>query len=70
MSETLQVVICGLPRDHKCDYDGPTLCGGTNEDGTYWQGTCDESNRRRATWGSASCSICGRTAMENSVWMD
>lgn len=69
MSEQTTVFMCGPPRDHKCDDKGPELCGGENEDGTYWQGPAsDRENRERANWGSVSCSICGMTAMERGMW--
>lgn len=65
------VFICGNPRDHVCDDDGPHLCGGEDEDGAFWQGLASiEENRRRATWGSVSCSKCGSTSIENSFWQD
>ena len=68
-SDPIQVFLCGPPKDHQCDANGPTLCGGTNEDGTHWQGSDQiEDNRRRASWGSVSCSVCGMTAMERSMW--
>lgn len=61
---------CGKPRDHECDGNGPELCGGENDDGTYWQGPATDENKRRARWGSVSCSKCGMTAMERSLWED
>lgn len=36
---------CGAPKDHKCDDDGPVVCGGENEDGTYWTGPDTPTNR-------------------------
>lgn len=67
----VQVITCGPPKDHKCDSDGPTLCGGENEDGSYWKGSDSlPENRKRARWGSVSCSQCGMTAMELSMWID
>lgn len=81
MEETLQVsersrgdarvFICGPRGDHVCDSEGPTLCGGQNPDGSYWQGSDQvPENRKRANWGSVSCSKCGMTAMEKSLWED
>lgn len=67
MSE-LQVFMCGAPKDHKCDDNGPELCGGTDAKGNSWQGPPNEENRCRANWGSVSCSVCGMTAMERSMW--
>lgn len=65
------VFLCGPPKDHKCDSDGPTLCGGENPDGTFWEGPdSDPDNRKRAFWGSVSCSICGVAAIHNAVWSD
>jgi len=65
----IQIFHCGPPKDHICDSDGPELCGGENPDGTYWQGLAsDPESRRRARWGSVSCSKCGMTAMERGMW--
>ena len=61
---------CGAPKDHKCDDDGPVVCGGENEDGTYWTGPDTPTNRERARWGSVTCSVCGMTAMDRSLWED
>lgn len=65
MNETT-IFICGKPRHHKCDDDGPVLYGGDNV-----ETTTDQSKAGKGyTWGSVSCSICGRTAMDNSYWED
>jgi hypothetical protein len=63
------VFICGQKPDHKCDSDGPTICGGHNEDGSYWEGPDTEENRRRAQWGSVSCSVCGEAAINTAPFM-
>jgi len=71
--ENLTVITCGLPRDHTCDTEGPNLMGGENADGTFWEMEDTPENRKlrkRASWGSVSCSMCGRTAMETSMWRD
>ena len=62
--EQAQVFTCGLPRDHKCDDNGPFLYGGDNVP------TVTDVKRagKGYSWGSASCSKCGRTAMERSPW--
>ncbi len=66
----LTVFQCGPPRDHKCDDAGPILCGGEDADGNFWQKTDSPENRKGASWGSVSCSICGRTAMEVGMWSE
>lgn len=71
MDNKVTIFICGKPIDHKCDKDGPVLCGGIDSEGNAWQDL--ESNleaRKKATWGSVSCSVCGRTAQELSYWSD
>ncbi len=64
------VYICGQKPDHKCDSDGPEVCGGVNEDGSTWTGPAIEGVRERAQWGSVTCSKCGMTAMDASLWSD
>jgi hypothetical protein len=69
-SEPITVFTCGKPQDHKCNSDGPEMCGGENPDGTHWEAIATPENRARAAWGSVSCSVCGRSAMETSMWQD
>jgi hypothetical protein len=65
----LTVFICGQKPDHKCDTNGPELCGGENPDGTLWQGSADiQANRQRAQWGSVSCSVCGQMPLFTDMW--
>lgn len=65
-SEGLTIHTCGPAKDHKCDTDGPTLYGGEDV-----ETTTDQSKAGKGyTWGSVSCSKCGLTAMDNSVWQD
>lgn len=68
--DDITVFTCGTPRDHKCDNDGPEVCGGEDEHGNYWIGPATEENRRRASWGSVTCSKCGMTAMDRGTWED
>lgn len=66
MKEEITVFTCGNPKDHVCDMDGPTLYGGEDV-----EPTTDISKAGKGyTWGSVTCSKCGRTAMENSFWED
>jgi hypothetical protein len=69
---TITVFQCGTkPKDHKCDNDGPEMCGGENPDtGACWAAPATPENRKRASWGSVSCSVCGMTAMERDMWRD
>ena len=70
MSKNVTVITCGPQSDHDCDDDGPTLMGGEDENGS-WVGPDTPENRARPhTWGSASCSKCGRTAMDRHMWTD
>lgn len=66
--EEIRVFTCGRPRDHECDYLGPEICGGVDENGQHWQAPYTKEEKRRISWGSASCSICGVTAHENAYW--
>lgn len=59
--DKVKVFVCGPPKDHKCDDNGPTVYG--KEDGT----TTTDRNERH-TWGSVTCSVCGMSAMERSYW--
>lgn len=68
MGEAIQVFECGPPTDHKCNSDGPVMCGGSEPE--PWQKVDSPENRKGASWGSVSCSICGRTAMEVGMWND
>jgi len=66
MSKPLTVFTCGAPRDHECDDNGPELYGGDNV-----PTVTDPSKAGMGyTWGSVSCSKCGMTAMDASVWRD
>lgn len=60
---------CGMPSDHKCDDDGPIMCGG-ERDGEFWQAIETPETRKGASWGSVSCSQCGRTSMQLAAWSD
>lgn len=64
----MNTFLCGPPKGHKCDADGPAVVGGENPDGSHWQGEDTEENRKRASWASVSCSVCGMTAIERSMW--
>jgi hypothetical protein len=68
MSDAITGFICGPRRDHECNTDGPEICGGEDESGELWQDVATEENRKRALWGSVSCSICGMSAMEKGFW--
>ncbi len=61
----LQVFTCGVPRDHKCDDNGPVIYGLTD-------GTTTDSRERATkeghTWGSVTCSVCGMSSMDRAMW--
>lgn len=62
--QEITVFMCGPPKDHKCDDNGPFLYGG---DGV--EITTDRSKAGKGySWGSVSCSVCGMTAMDRSTW--
>lgn len=63
----ITAIFCGNPKDHKCDDNGPEVYGLTDGGTTTDR---EEATRKGHTWGSVTCSICGRTAMENSLWED
>lgn len=64
MSE-VTVFMCGPPKDHKCDDDGSFVYG--LRDGSI---TDDEAKARKegCEWGSVTCSVCGMSSMERSMW--
>jgi hypothetical protein len=65
-SEAITVITCGPPKDHECDSDGPTIYGG---DGVPT--LTDQSKAGKGySWGSVTCSKCGKSSMENSLWRD
>ena len=64
----LAVFFCGPPKDHECDSDGPVRVGGEDENGNFWSGPNTPENRKRATWGSVTCSKCKMSAMELDMW--
>lgn len=68
MSE-VAVFQCGLPRGHKCDDNGPFLSGGDDVP-TLPEKEVRELGLRGYTWGSVTCSVCGMTAMDRSLWED
>lgn len=68
MTEELKVFMCGPPKDHECNFNGPTVLGGNDSEGNFWIGPDTPENRSRASWGSVSCSLCGITAYETSQW--
>lgn len=57
---------CGPPKDHKCDDNGPFLYGGDSV-----ETTTDKTKAGKGySWGSTSCSVCGMTSMDLSLWRD
>jgi len=65
MSELITSFVCGPPKDHVCDDNGPTVYGLSSGEITD-----DESVARKegCTWGSVTCSVCGMSSMERSMW--
>lgn len=62
---------CGTDPNHLCNTDGPNVCGGFDDDGNGWVKLDVPENRKGATWGSTSCSICGMAVLEFvSQWRD
>ncbi len=67
MTEKLTAFFCGKPRDHVCDDNGPATYGLIDGRTTT---SYEEAIKEGHTWGSVTCSVCGRTAMDNSMWSD
>ncbi len=66
MAEDLTCFICGPPKDHKCDDEGPFVYGGDNV-----PTVTDRSKAGKGySWGSVTCSVCGTSAIDRSVWED
>lgn len=65
MSDQITVFTCGTPKDHKCDDDGPFIYQLNSGEIT------DDEKKARTkgcSWGSTTCSVCGMSAMERSLW--
>lgn len=66
-TDKVTVHVCGPNRNHTCDSDGPWLH--YLEDGTIKKGNyLSPYDQERCTGGSASCSVCGMSAMNRSLW--
>ena len=57
---------CGLPRDHQCDSTGQFIYGGDDVPTV----TDPKLAGKGYSWGSATCSVCGMTAMDQALWRD
>lgn len=64
MTDEMTLFTCGKPRDHECDSDGPTIYGGDNVPTV----TDPAKAGKGYTWGTVTCSKCGRSSMENGMW--
>lgn len=65
MSEQIIVHICGPRKDHECDDNGPFMYG--LRDGTVTDNE-EQVKKEGCSWGSVTCSVCGITAMDRSMW--
>lgn len=69
MSDQIIGFLCGPPKDHKCDSDGPLIA--IRRDGTE---VLESEARKEPNFpvgfsgGSVSCSVCGRSAAEVGAW--
>lgn len=68
---TAIVHVCGPRKDHECDSNGPWEYYMRDKDGNTYV-TRDESEARRGqcSGGSVTCSKCGMSAQELSLWRD
>ncbi len=57
---------CGVISDHECDNNGPEIYGGEGVPTT----TVRPDSMKGYTWGSVTCSICGSSSMDRSMWRD
>jgi hypothetical protein len=66
-------IMCGgEPTDHKCNEDA--VCYETNEGRFFFKNKeeADEwfnNNYKDVSSGSVACSICGRAAIDNAMWL-
>jgi len=67
----VQLLICGLPKDHKCNSDGPSIVFKTNGEMMLESEAMKLSDWPRG-WqgGSVTCSICKRSNYETSMWRE
>jgi hypothetical protein len=63
------VHVCGAPRDHECDTDGPAVMGGDDVP-TLPESEVVARNLKGYSWGSVTCSKCGLDNMSLSMWRD
>lgn len=67
MSNSTQIFTCGPPVDHECDDNGPVVYGLTNGEITADK---QRAQKEGHSWGSVTCSRCGMSAMDRSLWRD
>jgi len=65
--DNVSVFTCGPPKDHECNSDGKFLYGLSNGTTTYDLAVAKQFGY---TWGSVTCSVCGMSSMEKSMWQD
>jgi hypothetical protein len=66
MEEKITAFLCGSKPDHECDSDGPTIYGGDDVPTV----TDQKLSGKGYTWGTTTCSKCGSSSMDRSMWRD
>lgn len=70
-TDDLQIFVCGSKPQHQCDDKGKWEWYMTEPDGstriTYDEA---EARKRRCSGGSVTCSVCGISSQERSLWLD
>ncbi len=67
-AQEVKAFICGPPRDHECDDIGPYVA--IYPDGREVPVYDPEKDFPKGTvGGSVTCSICGRSSMQTSMWL-
>lgn len=72
LGDSTAIMCGGEPTDHKCNEDA--ICYDTNE-GRFFFNDSKEANKwyndnyKNVRSGSVACSICGRAAIDNAMWL-
>ena len=72
LGEATAIMCGGEPTDHKCNEDA--ICYDTNV-GRFFFNNSDEANKwykdnyKNVNGGSVACSVCGRSAIDNAMWL-
>jgi len=72
LGESTAIICGGEPADHKCNEDA--ICYDTNESRFFFKNSEEadkwyKDNYENVRSCSVACSICGRAAIDNAMWL-